>query len=211
MNPNLRDALKYMKEAQAARDAGDYAKARELCDKSIALFSTPEASKLLESINILNPQPKTSPVQPNNVAQSKLSSSNRTQANEPHDAMPIHGKPYNRFDAAIPAPHVGPASDAEQESEGGMKKAILLEQREAVGRVIRCEENSYYEILCVPEDSTAIEIEISYRKVSRTISPRTCMLMCWKQLALQLNPEHNKAPGASDALSRKWFVLHIIP
>ncbi|VEN35058.1 unnamed protein product [Callosobruchus maculatus] len=55
-----------------------------------------------------------------------------------------------------------------------------LEQEQAVKRIKMCKD--YYEILCVSKDATDTDIKKAYKK-----------------LALQMHPDKNKAPGASEA------------
>ncbi|KLO15070.1 hypothetical protein SCHPADRAFT_825427 [Schizopora paradoxa] len=161
MNANLRDALKTLKQAQASRDAGDYAKAREFCDKSIASFSTPEALKLRETINVLDPQAKTT--------------------------HPLQNVQFIRRSTSETNEVIADSKSAPDPTESSGEDAVLHAQKEVVKRVLSCKGSSYYDVLSVGKDATAVEIKISYRK-----------------LATQLNPAHNKAPGASEAFSCKW-------
>ena len=51
MESNKDEAIRCLAIAQRHRDAGSIQSARKFCEKSISLFSTPEALKLLASIN----------------------------------------------------------------------------------------------------------------------------------------------------------------
>lgn len=72
--------------------------------------------------------------------------------------------------------------NVQQKSDETEKKApeYTKEQEEAVIRIKKCKD--YYEILGINKDATDSEIKKSYKK-----------------LALQMHPDKNKCPGASEA------------
>lgn len=72
--------------------------------------------------------------------------------------------------------------NVQQKSEDTEKKVpeYTKEQEEAVLRIKKCKD--YYEILGVSKDSTDSEVKKAYKK-----------------LALQMHPDKNKCPGASEA------------
>lgn len=85
----------------------------------------------------------------------------------------------------------GKMSDHKEENKSDLKLEYTEDQLEAVQRVKNCKD--YYEILCVQKDSDESELKKQYRK-----------------LALQLHPDKNKAPGASEAfkgVSNAFAVL----
>src|ERR1700685_1873795 len=55
MESNKDEALRCLAIAQRHRDAGNLPSARKFCQKSITLFYTPEAEKLLDSIDRVDP------------------------------------------------------------------------------------------------------------------------------------------------------------
>ncbi|KLO15071.1 hypothetical protein SCHPADRAFT_996174 [Schizopora paradoxa] len=173
IDPNLRVALNYLKDAQAARDVRDYAKARELCNKSIATFSIPEATKLLESIDVLDPQPEPHQVPPNVLSQNTAASDTRNPSarNTPHDAASIFTTIPGQFDAIIPSPSACTA--AEDEDSGGEPSFTPpnpSEQSAEVKRILRCDESSYYDILGLTGDASVVEIEIAHRKLTSQLT-----------------------------------------
>ncbi len=154
MESNKDEALKCLVIAQKHRNAGNLPSARRFCQKSLNLFATPEAHKLLE---IIDSDSSTS--EPSSASSSSSSASSATETH-PSAAGTRHrhttetnGKP-NRSTASKP-------STPQPEK----KRDYTSEQAAVVKRIQSCQVTEYYEILSVKKDCEEVEIKKAYRKV----------------------------------------------
>ncbi|XP_060586087.1 dnaJ homolog subfamily B member 12-like isoform X2 [Ruditapes philippinarum] len=86
--------------------------------------------------------------------------------------------------------HSREATDSKQTSEP-KEKDYTEEQLTAVKRIKKCKD--YYEILCVEKDASEADLKKAYRK-----------------LALQMHPDKNKAPGATEAFKAVGNAFAVI-
>jgi DnaJ family protein B protein 12 len=142
MDGNKDEALRCLAIAQRHRDAGNVASARKFCQKSINLFSTPEALRLLASINSASP-PTAEP-----------SSTTSSTSTETHPSA-----------SGIKRRHTETNGDGTAGGIGGEKREYTPEQQEVVKRVRSCKLTEYYEILAVQKDCEDADIKKAYRKV----------------------------------------------
>lgn len=121
------------------REAGDYPSAQKFAQKSINLFSTPEALKLLEIIKVETDSSKPS------------ASTSKASGRETHStASTTHSRTA--------------ASSASDSSS--TKKAVYTEaQVKLVRRVRNCKITDYYEILELEKSCEEADVKKAYRKV----------------------------------------------
>ncbi|CDO69622.1 hypothetical protein BN946_scf184851.g10 [Trametes cinnabarina] len=193
MESNKDEALKCLAIAQKHRSAGNYASAKRFCQKSLTLFSTSEAVKLLEIIEVEYREAESSgAASSSQTAAGSSSAEGRTSAAETHPSA-----------AGARQRHTGESSKAEGKAKlngnatsaaGAQKKRDYTPENVAVvERVRKCKVTEYYEILSLKRDCDEADIKKAYRK-----------------LALALHPDKNGAPGADEAfkmVSKAFQVL----
>lgn len=169
MESNKDEAKRCLAIARKHYDAENYPSARKFCQKSIALYETPEAAKLLASINTAEAGPSTS----------KTSAS--TSATETH---PSAGGARHRHtaDGAPSRNASGNGSSVNNGTPGGMggeKREYTEDQHAVVKRVRTCKVTEYYEILSVARGCEEVEIKKAYRKVQNYSVPGRveCMMI----------------------------------
>jgi len=145
MESNKDEALRCLGIARKHFDAGNFPSARKFCLKSKALFSTPQADKLLEQIDLQGP------------SSDNTSSTNSTTEEHPSAA----GMKHRHTTAATQ----GCSSSGTSGGMGGEKREYTKEQYDVVKRVRACKVTEYYEILSVKKDCEEAEIKKAYRKV----------------------------------------------
>lgn len=153
MESNKDEAIRCLSIAQRHRDAGNLPSARKFCQKSINLFSTPEAQKLLDSIDSAassSSSGSTSGANSNEKGQSFTSST---------ETHPSAAGAKHRHTASTPANGTAGGS-------GGEKREYTPEQHAVVKRVRACKITEYYEILSVKRDCEETEVKKAYRKVN---------------------------------------------
>lgn len=186
MEGNKDEALRCLAIAQKHYNADNLPSARKFCQKSIALYETPEATKLLVAIN-------------------KAAASSSEKENETPQGSA--GSQTEEHPSAAGIKHrQQPKANGGNGTAGGMggeKREYTREQVNIVKRVRSCKVTEYYEILAVKKDCDDAEIKKAYRKVGISnlyfvVRFRSDVLVLLK-LALALHPDKNGAPGADEA------------
>ena len=152
MESNKDEALKCLSIAQRHRDAGNLPSARRFCLKSKNLFPTPEAEKLLASIDAL----ENDSAGPSTAGSSTGPSTFASGA----DAHTSESTPRRRHRS--PSKPSEPQSSATGKSE---KREYTDAHKAVVDRVKACSHTAYYEILAVSKDCDEGAIKKAYRKV----------------------------------------------
>ncbi|TFK53426.1 DnaJ-domain-containing protein [Heliocybe sulcata] len=154
MESNRDEALRSLSIAQRHLDSGNLTSARKFCQKSISLFETPEAKKLLAAIE-----------RENDAGSAGPSGSTSASGAEAH---PSAGSTKHRH-----APSSSTSSGAANGSAGPekAKRDYTPEQHAVVKRVRACKVTDYYEILSVKKDCEEVEIKKAYRKLALALHP----------------------------------------
>jgi DnaJ family protein B protein 12 len=182
MESNKDEALRCLAIAQRHRDSGNLPSARKFCQKSINLFATPEAQKLLESINNTDSG--------SSAPEASTSNGNGKPFSSATETHPSAAGAKHRHTASTPNGTAG--------GSGGEKREYTPEQHAVVKRVRACKVTEYYEILSLKRDCDEGEVKKAYRKVCVKLWMIFCVLKR-TQLALALHPDKNGAPNADEA------------
>jgi len=188
MESNKDEALKCLAIAQKHRNAGNFPSARRFCQKSLNLFATPEATKLLVVIDQEESSASSEP---------SASSSNGTAEGASSSGAETHPSASGTRHRHQPSEPNGKASSAKANGNAGSseqkKRDYTPEQAAVVKRIRSCKVTEYYEIMSLKRDCEEADVKKAYRK-----------------LALSLHPDKNGAPGADEAfkmVSKAFQVL----
>jgi len=165
MESNKDEALRCLSIAQRYRDTGNFPLALKFCNKSINLFSTPEAQKLLELIT-------------SEAASSSSAGPSSATGTETHPSSSgVHHRHKNSSSTGN-----GKANGSSGTAGiGGEKRVYTPEQHTVVKRVRACNITEYYEILEVKKDCEEVEIKKAYRKVCTAITQSNCVFHTERQ------------------------------
>ena len=159
MESNKDEALRCLHISQKQRAAGNLPSARKFAQKSLALFSTPEAVKLLEVI-------ETEAASSASSAGSSSSSSFGFAPSEPSSFTSATETESHPSASGTKHRHVPPAAKASSQSgETKERREYTPENLAVVKRVRACKATEYYEILAVKKDCEEADVKKAYRKV----------------------------------------------
>jgi DnaJ family protein B protein 12 len=155
MEVNKDEAIRCLSISQKHLEAGNFPSARKFCLKSIVLFETPEARKLLNRID--------------NLATSSSTRSHDDPAGSVGSQTAEHPSA-----AGMKHRHAQPKTNGNGNGTaggmGGDKREYTTEQEAVVKRVKSYKATAYYDILLVKKDCDEAEIKKAYRKVSFEIA-----------------------------------------
>ncbi|EIN05983.1 DnaJ-domain-containing protein [Punctularia strigosozonata HHB-11173 SS5] len=154
MESNRDEALRCLAIAQKHRDAGNYPSARKFAQKSISLYSTPEANKLLQVIESEASQ-----------ASSNGGPSASTSSAETHPSG--SGMKHRHTDSNAQANGYASGSSAEKPKA----REYTTEHMAVVKRVRACKVTEYYEILSLKRDCEENDVKKAYRKLALQLHP----------------------------------------
>lgn len=162
MESNKDEALRCLHISQKHRAAGNLSSARKFVQKSLALFSTPEAVKLLELIDSEGPSSSSSPSSggSSSSASATTDPTSFTSATETHPSAP--GAKHRKAPSAFKS--TSRASSTKEE-----KREYTAENLAVVKRVRACKVTEYYEILAVKRECDEADVKKAYRKVSYSV------------------------------------------
>ncbi|OCH87519.1 DnaJ-domain-containing protein [Obba rivulosa] len=194
MESNKDEALKCVVIAQRHRTAGNLPSARRFLLKSLSLFKTPEAEKLLGVVESeLASSPETSSTAGSSASTSSGETFTSSAEAHPSAAGARHRHAPSASDSGAEKKEKGKAANGSAGGAPPKKRDYTPEQAEVVKRVRACKVTEYYEILSLKRECEEADIKRAYRK-----------------LALSLHPDKNGAPGADEAfkmVSKAFQVL----
>lgn len=180
MEVNKEEALRALTIAQRHRNEGNYTSARRFTEKSIKLFSTIEAEKLLAAIDREENASTSSTIDAQTGSSTASGVGNKASA----------GSTRQRH------------TNGESSNTDKKHREYTAENEKVVKRVQVCKVTDYYGILGLKRDCEENDVKKAYRKVCQSLSYFRFKLTKSLQLALQLHPDKNGAPGADEAFKR---------
>lgn len=147
MESNKDEALRCFVIAEKHFNVENLTAARKFCTKSISLFSTPQAEKLLVKINDAN------------SSSTSNGSSSTSGAEEHPSATGTKHRHQNPSQAA-------PSTSTQTSTSGSTKKREYTQEQHTIVKKVRaCKVTEYYEILELKRDCEEADIKKAYRKV----------------------------------------------
>ena len=155
MESNRDEALKCLSISQRHLNSDNLSSARRFCEKSINLYPTPEASKLLERISELE--------------KSSSGSSSFSSGTEAHQSASStkhrHTSSSSNTNTGSPSSSSSSKPNGTASGSGGEKREYTPDQAKVVKRILSCKVTEYYEILSLSRECEEAEIKKAYRKV----------------------------------------------
>jgi DnaJ homolog subfamily B member 12 len=161
MESNRDEALRCLHISQKHRAAGNLSSARKFVQKSLALFSTPEAVKLLEIIDSSSSSSSSSP----SSGGSSSSASTATDPTSFTSATETHPSASGTKHRSAPSA----AQYTSRSTSTKEKREYTAENLAVVKRVRTCKVTEYYEILEVKRECEEADVKKAYRKVSCSV------------------------------------------
>jgi DnaJ homolog subfamily B member 12 len=161
MESNKDEAIRCLHISQKHRAAGNLSAARKFVQKSLALFSTPEAVKLLELIDSSSSSSSSTSSAAGSSSSSASASTNPTSFSSGTETHPSASGTKKRN-----APSVAESTSTKE------KREYTAENLAIVKRVRACKVTEYYEILAVKRDCDEADVKKAYRKASRRVTRR---------------------------------------
>ena len=159
MESNRDEALRCLQISQKHRATGNLTSARKFVQKSLALFSTPEAVKLLEIIDSEASSSSSSP----SSGGSSSSASTATNPTSFTSATETHPSASGTKHRKAPSTAKSNSRTTTTKEE---KREYTAENLAVVKRVRACKVTEYYEILAVKRECDEADVKKAYRKVS---------------------------------------------
>jgi len=143
---NKDEAIKCLGLAQKYFDNSNFSLARKYANKSIGLFDTPEASKLLSLIN----------------QREAAGAKRETRSNDAslHTEESAAGTRHRHMANAN-----GPSGSSTNDKGKGKAREYTPEQAAVVAQIRKCKVTEYYEILALKKDCDENDVKKAYRKV----------------------------------------------
>jgi DnaJ homolog subfamily B member 12 len=174
MESNKDEALRCLHISQRHRTAGNLSLARKFVQKSLALFSTAEAVKLLEVIESEAASSSSSTSSAGSSSSSGSATTNPTSFTSATETHPSASSTKQR--------HAPSTAESTSQSKGTKeKREYTTENLTVVKRVRACKVTEYYEILAVKRDCDEADVKKAYRKVSRSVIHRYCICPTFMQ------------------------------
>lgn len=152
MESNKDEALRCLAIAQKHRDAGNLPSARKFAQKSITLFSTPEAVKFIKLLD--------------SDTSSSASTSGSSESSKPSSGSSFtSGAESHPSASGAKHRHTTSTNGSAASSSNEKAREYTPENAAVVKRVRTCKVTEYYEILAVSKDCQEAEVKKAYRKV----------------------------------------------
>ena len=168
MEGNKDEALRALGIAQKRLQESNYAAARKLAQKSLALFRTPEGQKLLDIVEREATRAQGGASDAGSTSTGAGTKSTFSSGAETHPSA--SGAKHRHGGGESSKSTSGPSASA----SSGEKRDYTPENMAVVKRVRACKVTEYYEILELKRECTEADVKKAYRRV-RHPCPRGCI------------------------------------